>query len=227
MNYSAVNKRERSLAELVIVISLLFILMASFIHYFFKNQPELNNVGFNNMANNFASQVVIIHSQWLMSGRPAQLTLTEIGGIQHKSQLTLKQKNGTKPASAIKVNNERIQLSKVQNFDVNGAVNQINNKRIIKLNKKGWITNYANKPLLPCQQVWQQVMNTEMILGKQPISALLIQQKKSLVENEYRKNRENSNINHKRNKSLVCRFIITTGQFFDYHSSNGRVNMSN
>jgi len=215
MNYHAVNKRERSLAEQVIIISLLFILMASFIHSFFKNQSQLNNIGFTTLANNFSSQLVIIHSQWLMSGRPAQLILTEVS-LQQVDQeldpkLTFKQ-NGSKSATFNK------KIKTVQNI---GSSHK--NQRIIKLNKNGWVINdNKNRQLLPCQQVWQQVMNTKMTFSKQLISAVQVQQKA-----EVGKSINDPKRYYGVKKSLVCRFGIASGQFFNYNSRNGRVSWPN
>jgi hypothetical protein len=209
MNYHAVNKRERSLAEQVIIISLLFILMASFIHSFFKNKTQLNNIGFITLANNFSSQLVLIHSQWLMTGRPAQLILTEVKNpALSQDNLSIVDQNGVKSAIANK------EIKKVQHID-----SQHKNQRVIKLNKNGWVINdNKNRQLLPCQQVWQQVMNTKMTFSKQLISAVQVQQKTKV----------DTKINYPKRyygvkKSLVCRFSIATGQFFNYNSINGRV----
>ncbi|PCI58630.1 MAG: hypothetical protein COB35_13295 [Gammaproteobacteria bacterium] len=51
--------------------------MAVFIHYFFKNQAQINQAGFTNLTRNFTSQIMLIHSQWLMDGRPNQIKLVE------------------------------------------------------------------------------------------------------------------------------------------------------
>jgi len=83
-NYHAINKREKSLGELILVILMFAILMAIFIHYFFKNQAQINQVGFTNLANNFASQTMLIHSQWLMDGRPNQINMVEFDPQIHE-----------------------------------------------------------------------------------------------------------------------------------------------
>jgi hypothetical protein len=77
MNYSAVEKREKSLGELILVVMALSLLMAIFIYYFFKNENNINEAGFDNLAANFASKVILIRSQWLMDGRPNRVKLVE------------------------------------------------------------------------------------------------------------------------------------------------------
>jgi len=77
MSNDAVNKREKSLGEMILVVLLFTILMATFIHYFFKNELQINQAGFANLENNFASQVIFIHSQWLMDGKPAQIKVID------------------------------------------------------------------------------------------------------------------------------------------------------
>jgi len=79
MSNEAINKREKSLGEIILVVLLFSILMASFIYYFFKNETQINNAGFVNLANNFVSQVIFIRSQWLMDGRPAQIKVINNG----------------------------------------------------------------------------------------------------------------------------------------------------
>ncbi len=215
MNYHAVNKRERSLAEQVIIILLLFILMATFIHSFFKNQTELNNIGFSTLANNFSSQLVLIHSQWLMSGRPRQLILREAENpVLSQEELVVVDQHGVKSAR-VNVNKE---TKKVQNIG-----GQHKNQRIIKLNKRGWVINdNKNRQLLPCQQIWQQVMNTKMTFSKQLISAVQVQQKAGVDKSINDPKRY-----YGMKKSLVCRFSIASGQFFNYNSTNGRVHWPN
>jgi competence protein ComGC len=185
MHDAAVDKRERTLAEIVIVILLLSVLMASFIHYFFKNQAQINKVAFNNLVNNFTSQVLLIHGQWLMSGKPEQLLLKEVGLEQQASKE--QQQNAT-----------------------------LAQTRKIFLNKAGWVSSKVTS--LACQKIWQQVMATPMIFGKQPLAVVQLLKKNKLPKNS----KALTTIN---NNAFICRFSIETGLFFEYYSKNGRVSI--
>jgi len=87
MSNDAINKREKSLGEIVLVVLLFTILMAIFIYYFFKNETQINQAGFTNLANSFASQVILIRSQWLMDGKPEQVKITENNVLKSKRKL--------------------------------------------------------------------------------------------------------------------------------------------
>ena len=68
-------KREKSLAEFLLIISLVLILMASFVYYFFKQESEYGQTVFARIANNFAERVVLSHSQWLIEANPVFVEL--------------------------------------------------------------------------------------------------------------------------------------------------------
>ena len=89
MANAAVEKREKSLGEMIVVILAFALLMATFIHYFFKNEDNINEAGFNNLAANFASKVMLIRSQWLMDGRPNTVKVVEFDVVtgQKKTHL--------------------------------------------------------------------------------------------------------------------------------------------
>ena len=74
--------RDKSMTELLVIIIVLGLLMASFISAFFEQEEEINDVGFSALANNFASQVQAIRGQWMMDGRPSRLILKEVSGRQ-------------------------------------------------------------------------------------------------------------------------------------------------
>ena len=74
--------RDKSMTELLVIIIVLGLLMASFIGAFFEQEKKINDAGFNALANNFASQVQAIRGQWMMDGRPNRLMLKEVSGRQ-------------------------------------------------------------------------------------------------------------------------------------------------
>lgn len=66
----AFQKREKSLAERIIIIAGLGIMMAIFIHYFLKNEESVEQAGLTRMAKSFAGKVNVVQSQWQMDNRP-------------------------------------------------------------------------------------------------------------------------------------------------------------
>ena len=76
---ASVEKREKSLAELVVVIILFALLMAIFISYFMKQKDQITHTGFNRLANNFFSKVNAVHGQWYMDKKPSIVKLSVMG----------------------------------------------------------------------------------------------------------------------------------------------------
>jgi len=67
--------KERTLAEIVVILVLLAILMMSFIHYFFKQEDNLTNLTFNRLAQSFSAKVTTVHAQWFMDKQPNYVVL--------------------------------------------------------------------------------------------------------------------------------------------------------
>ncbi len=86
MANASVDKREKSLGEMILVILAFALLMATFIHYFFKNEDQINEAGFENLAANFASKIMLIRSQWLMDGRPDKVKIIELDVLTGKKK---------------------------------------------------------------------------------------------------------------------------------------------
>lgn len=84
--YAGVNNREKTLGENVLIIALIAVLMASFLYYFFKQERQLTEVGFDAVARNFSASVLAIRAQWFMDGQPDEIKLKESG----KPSVTLK-----------------------------------------------------------------------------------------------------------------------------------------
>tara|TARA_R110001583_G_scaffold114517_4_gene265007 strand:+ start:2957 stop:3463 length:507 start_codon:yes stop_codon:yes gene_type:complete len=64
------EKKEKSLAEILVVVVLVALLMASFIFYFFKNQGQLTRAGFESITQVFSARVNGIRAQWFMDKQP-------------------------------------------------------------------------------------------------------------------------------------------------------------
>ena len=71
----ATEKTEKSLAEVLILVSLVAILMTIFIYYFFKQEDNFTATGLQSLKNSFASKVRIIHAQWMIDDQPKQVAL--------------------------------------------------------------------------------------------------------------------------------------------------------
>ncbi|GLX77867.1 hypothetical protein tinsulaeT_12070 [Thalassotalea insulae] len=87
---SEANKRERSLGENVMVVMLVALLMSVFLYYFFQQEKNISQAGFNIAATNFSSKVTAIRAQWFMEHQPAILTIKEQDGGQLKVVLNNK-----------------------------------------------------------------------------------------------------------------------------------------
>ena len=71
-------KREKSMAEFLLIVACVLLMMAIFAYYFFKQEDEYSKVAFERLANNFADRVVVSHSQWLMESRPNAIVLKNL-----------------------------------------------------------------------------------------------------------------------------------------------------
>ena len=76
-NKSVLSRRGKTIGENILIVLLIAVLMAMFIYYFFKQEKQLTQVGFEAIANNFAANVTAIRAQWFMDGQPKQLLLKE------------------------------------------------------------------------------------------------------------------------------------------------------
>jgi hypothetical protein len=64
------DKSEKSLTEILLVVVLVALLMASFIFYFFKQQGQISQAGFSSIAQVFTARVNGIRGQWFMDLKP-------------------------------------------------------------------------------------------------------------------------------------------------------------
>jgi len=83
------------------------------------------------------------------------------------------------------------------------------NKRI-EMNIAGWVDVSLGNSIgnqNSCQIIWQQVLSIPMVYIKQPISAVMV----------------NVSTRFDNKKSYLCRYSLPSGEYFDYHPSNGKV----
>lgn len=71
----SVEKREKSMAEFIVVIIILAILMKIFISYFSEQEQQITATGFTAIAQNFNNTVMVVHAQWLMDKQPSVVWL--------------------------------------------------------------------------------------------------------------------------------------------------------
>lgn len=64
------EKREKSMGENIVIITLVAGLMAIFIYYAFRQESQITQVGFETLTNAFSSKVTAIRAQWFMENQP-------------------------------------------------------------------------------------------------------------------------------------------------------------
>jgi len=69
-NNNRVDKREKSMAEFVVVIIVFAVLMKIFISYFSEQEQHITTTGFTAISQNFNSTVLAVHAQWFMDKQP-------------------------------------------------------------------------------------------------------------------------------------------------------------
>jgi hypothetical protein len=69
------QKSEKSLTEILVMVVLVAVLMASFIFYFFKQQGQISQAGFSSIAQVFSARVNGIRGQWFMDLKPRFVSL--------------------------------------------------------------------------------------------------------------------------------------------------------
>ena len=81
----SVAKKEKSMAELIVVVVLLSLLMAHFISYFMGQNDKITQIGFNALANNFYSKVTVVHGQWFMDMKPRRVKVLSMQNAKIES----------------------------------------------------------------------------------------------------------------------------------------------
>lgn len=153
------EKKEKSLAELLIIVAIIGVLMAIFIQFFWKQESRIVDTGFTSLGQRFSSGVNIVHGQWLMENKPL--------------------------------------IVKLQNITANRI-------EMIDVNEFGWVDFANDENIIICQKIWELVMDIPLIFLKKPISAIEIKNKAM-------------------KKGRICRYSISTEQFFDYNSATGKI----
>jgi hypothetical protein len=157
------NKSERSLGEILLVVVLIALLMASFIFYFFKHQAQLTRVGFKSVSQVFLARVNGIRAQWHMDAQPHTIVINSNTADSSEKQIR------------------------------------------VPINSTGWVD--VKNSVMPCQHVWQYIMESPLIYMEQPIAAVLVE-------------------THGKQAMTYCQFSLPSGEYFTFRSSNGKVNFN-
>lgn len=64
------EKKEKSLAELIVIVALVGVMMAVFIKYFIENEDQFIKAGFSVVSQTFSTKVTAVHAQWMMDRQP-------------------------------------------------------------------------------------------------------------------------------------------------------------
>ena len=72
------EKKEKSLAEFVIIVALVGGMMAIFINFFIKNEEHFTRAGFATVAQSFNTKVNAVHAQWMMDKQPNTVYLASM-----------------------------------------------------------------------------------------------------------------------------------------------------
>ncbi len=79
------EKKEKSLAEFVVIVALVGMMMAIFINFFIKNESQFTQAGFATLAQNFNTKVYAVHAQWMMDKQPNIVYLASLNKDQKQA----------------------------------------------------------------------------------------------------------------------------------------------
>ena len=72
------EKKEKSLAEFMLIVALVGVLMGVFINYYLKQEAQYTKAGFSNLAQSFNTKVAAVHAQWFMDKKPSTVQLRSL-----------------------------------------------------------------------------------------------------------------------------------------------------
>lgn len=153
MPFNAQEKKERTLTETIVIIIVLALLMASFLHYFFKESESYNSVGFLGLANAFRVSVNTIHAQWFMENSPTFIYIKPYAETEETEAEYTRTKDKQVP----------IPINK------NGWVDA-SEKRI------------AESGAARCTDIWNYVLERPLFFMKEPLSVIDIRKKNTQME---------------------------------------------
>jgi len=79
------EKKEKSLAEFIVIVALIGVMMAIFINFFIKNETQFTQAGFATIAQSFNTKVNAVHAQWMMDKQPNIVYLASLNKEQKQA----------------------------------------------------------------------------------------------------------------------------------------------
>lgn len=79
------EKKEKSLAEFVMIVTLVGVMMAIFINFFSKNESQFTQAGFTAIAQKFNTKVNAVHAQWMMDNQPSTVQLASLNNLNKQA----------------------------------------------------------------------------------------------------------------------------------------------
>jgi len=79
------EKKEKSLAEFLVIVVLVGVMMAIFINFFIKNETQFTRASFVAMAQSFNTKVNAVHAQWMMDKQPNVVYLASLNNVKKQA----------------------------------------------------------------------------------------------------------------------------------------------
>lgn len=79
------EKKDKSLAEFVVIVALVGVMMAVFINFYIKNEAQFTQAGFEVIAQTFNTKVNAVHAQWMMDKQPSVVYLASLNNKQKQA----------------------------------------------------------------------------------------------------------------------------------------------
>ena len=73
-----VERKERSMAEVLIIVVMIGVMASVFMNFFFKQEGHLNRAAFDSLAQTFSAKVQVVHGQWMMDRQPSVIKLSTL-----------------------------------------------------------------------------------------------------------------------------------------------------
>lgn len=79
------EKKDKSLAEFVVIVTLVGVMMAVFVNFYIKNESQFAQASFDSIAQTFSTKVNAVHAQWMMDKQPNVVYLASLNNKQKQA----------------------------------------------------------------------------------------------------------------------------------------------
>jgi len=79
------EKKDKSLAEFVVIVTLVGVMMAVFVNLYIKNESQFAQASFDSIAQTFNTKVNAVHAQWMMDKQPNVVYLRSLQNKQKQA----------------------------------------------------------------------------------------------------------------------------------------------